>query len=106
MVEALWWLGWDGVAQVSALLGVYLVLALATTVHVLLTKESSRAAAGWMGLVWLSPVLGSVLYTVFGVNRVHRKAVKLRRPRRRAWGQRQDTAVGSTLGGLRQAVAR
>lgn len=58
------------------------VLAVSCTVHVLLTKESSRATIGWVGLVWLSPVLGSLVYLVLGINRVARKGVQITRQQR------------------------
>ncbi len=47
--------------------------------HVLLRKRDVRGAIGWIGLVWLSPGLGVVMYYVFGVNRVIRRATRLRR---------------------------
>ncbi len=50
---------------------------LATAVHILLKKRNTRAAAGWLGLVWFAPVLGVCLYWMFGVNRIKRRA-KLR----------------------------
>src|SRR6185295_7893284 len=46
--------------------------------HALLHKHDSRAAVSWVGLVWLAPLVGSVLYFIFGVNRIHRRAVDLR----------------------------
>ena len=45
--------------------------------HALLYKRDSRAATLWIGIVWLMPVLGPVLYLVFGVNRIRRRAVSL-----------------------------
>jgi cardiolipin synthase len=61
-------------------------LAVAVTVHVLLYKRDVSAAIGWIGLAWLAPMLGSVLYWVFGINRVRRRAhrVGLRYAARRA----------------------
>jgi len=58
---------------------VYAVAAGAVTVHVLLRKRSVRAAIGWIGLAWLSPVFGAALYYLFGINRVTRRASRLRR---------------------------
>jgi cardiolipin synthase len=64
----------------AALLAVLPVLAaLAVTVHVLLRKREVATAAGWIALAWLSPFVGSVLYFLFGINRVSRRALKLRR---------------------------
>ena len=50
---------------------------LATAVHILYKKRNTRAAAGWLGLVWFAPILGVCLYWMFGVNRIKRRA-KLR----------------------------
>jgi len=47
---------------------------LATAVHILYRKRDTRAAAGWLGLVWFAPVLGVLLYWMFGVNRIKRRA--------------------------------
>jgi cardiolipin synthase len=47
--------------------------------HVLLYKRDTRAAIGWIGLIWLSPILGTVLYVLLGINRVNRRARMLRR---------------------------
>lgn len=52
----------------------------AATVHVVLHKRDSRAAIGWAGVIWLVPLAGPLLYFLFGVNRIHRKARRLRRP--------------------------
>jgi cardiolipin synthase len=46
--------------------------------HVVLTKRDSRAAIGWVGIVWLAPFLGTILYFTFGINRIQRKARFLR----------------------------
>ena len=45
--------------------------------HALLNKRDSRAATLWIGIVWLMPVLGAILYLVFGVNRIRRRALTL-----------------------------
>lgn len=45
--------------------------------HALLHKRDNRAATIWLGIVWLIPVLGSVLYLALGVNRIRRRAIKL-----------------------------
>jgi len=51
----------------------------AVTVHVLLRKRDVRAATAWIGVAWLSPGLGAVLYCVFGINRVMRRTSRLNR---------------------------
>ncbi len=49
-------------------------LALTVTAHALRTKRDPGSAVAWIGLAWLSPVLGSVIYALLGVNRVQRRA--------------------------------
>lgn len=61
-----------------AVTAAHLAAASAATVHALLRKREVRAAIGWIGVVWLSPVFGALLYFGFGINRVHRKAQRLR----------------------------
>jgi len=57
------------------LIVIYVLLAGTVTVHVLLTKSDVRAALGWIAVAWLSPVFGALLYFVFGINRVTRRAL-------------------------------
>lgn len=52
----------------------------AVTLHALLRKRDVAATIGWIGLAWLSPLLGPVLYFGFGINRVKRRAQRLRGP--------------------------
>lgn len=59
--------------------GLYLVLAAIVTVDILLKKSDVRAALGWIGAVWLAPIFGSLLYYLFGINRVTRRALRLGR---------------------------
>ncbi len=51
--------------------------ALLASIHVLLHKRDSRAAALWIGLIWLLPVLGPMFYLVLGINRIRRRAISL-----------------------------
>jgi cardiolipin synthase len=55
-----------------------LVVALAapTAIHAVLFKREVRASIGWVGLILVFPVAGALLYWVFGVNRIRRKARK------------------------------
>lgn len=66
-----WW------PQLLGLSGV--LLAVLASVHILLTKRNIHARTGWIGLVWLVPVLGAVLYLLLGINRIHRRAVSMHR---------------------------
>jgi cardiolipin synthase len=49
------------------------------TMHVVLYKRDSRSAVAWVGLIWLVPLVGPVLYLLLGVNRIQRRARALRR---------------------------
>ena len=55
-----------------------LVIAVVTSCHVVLYKRDARAAIGWVGLIWLVPVVGSLLYIGLGINRIQRRARLLR----------------------------
>ncbi len=46
--------------------------------HLIIRRRDVRSAAGWMGLIWLAPVIGVVLYALFGINRIKRKARSVR----------------------------
>ncbi len=69
------------VGGATIFLALHLSIAAAVTVHALLNKRDVSAAIGWIGLAWLSPFMGAALYLGFGVNRVTRRAHKIRRSR-------------------------
>jgi cardiolipin synthase A/B len=48
------------------------------SVHIVFYKRDSRAAIAWIAIVWFSPFLGSLLYYLFGINRIERRARRLR----------------------------
>ena len=82
-------------------LGTGFVLAIAVTIHVLLRKREVASAVGWIGLVWFAPVLGAVLYILFGVNRVRRRARRMLQ--RDAGSDGGDADIPAVIGsGLRQ----
>ena len=56
----------------------HVALAAAVTGHALAHKRDPGSAVAWIGLAWLSPVVGSVLYVLLGINRVRRRARDLR----------------------------
>jgi len=60
---------------------IHVSIAFAVTVHVLLYKRNVGAAISWMGIAWLSPFIGGALYFAFGINRVRRRALRLRNER-------------------------
>ena len=51
-----------------------LLLAVLTTIHVLLNKRDVAAAVGWIALCWFAPFIGSISYMLLGVNRVRTRA--------------------------------
>lgn len=58
--------------------GLAVVLSVWACAHVILFKKDTRAALGWIGLILWVPLVGPVLYFVFGINRLRREAVLLR----------------------------
>ena len=52
----------------------HFAFAAAVTVHALMNKRDVPAAIGWIGMAWLAPIAGALLYVGFGVNRVKRRA--------------------------------
>ena len=61
-----------------AVIGLGLFLSVLATGHVVLNKRDARAAMAWVGVIWLVPMVGAVIYFIFGVNRIRRKAALLR----------------------------
>jgi cardiolipin synthase len=57
------------------------LLAVGVTLHVLLNRRDAGSSVAWIGLAWLSPIMGSVLYLLLGINRVRRRAQSLRQSR-------------------------
>ena len=65
------------------------------TIHVLLGKRNVQSAIGWIGLAWLSPFIGAALYFAFGINRVQRRALILRRASKKP-GEKMLSNTSST----------
>lgn len=59
----------------------HVACATAVTLHALITKRDVPTVIGWIGLAWLSPYFGSLLYVCFGINRVSRRARRIFRSR-------------------------
>ena len=84
MVELLW----TTYAQFGVGLELWLATALvvfvaagcsALSLHVLSRRKPSGSAVAWIGLIWMSPLIGWSAYGLLGVNRVQRKAQRLLR---------------------------
>jgi len=63
----------------EGILGAFVHVAVAglVTVDTLMRKRDVAAAIGWIGMAWLAPALGALLYFSFGINRVRRRALRL-----------------------------
>jgi cardiolipin synthase A/B len=57
--------------------GFHFLGAALASAHALLHKRDTRAATLWIGIVWLMPLFGPVLYLTLGVNRIRRRALAL-----------------------------
>jgi cardiolipin synthase len=75
-----------------------LAMGAVASAHVVLHKRDVRAAIGWIGLIWLVPYGGSILYALFGINRVRRRASGLRplRPHARAPERTKSSLIDLT----------
>src|SRR5436190_5073661 len=62
----------------AGLAGLAIILSIVASAHAVLYKRDSRAAIAWVGFVWLVPLVGAVLYLIFGINRLRRQATLLR----------------------------
>jgi cardiolipin synthase len=96
-------------AKLVGTLALHVVVAACVTAHILLNKRNIGAAISWMGIAWLSPFLGALLYFAFGVNRVKRRAKRLWRARMPAMvgpAPPTDTADGDPLTPLEYAIGR
>ncbi len=69
-------LDWQQVQEFAPELGLVLdfIVALAASSHVILNKSDTRSATAWVGLIWLVPFVGSLLYIFLGINRIERRA--------------------------------
>lgn len=57
--------------------GFSLAASLTAMLHAVLRNRDSRAVIGWVGLIWLAPLLGPLAYLCLGINRIRRKAQDL-----------------------------
>jgi len=67
---------WIYIHWVTIIVILHISLSVMTSVHVLLFKENERTSLAWIGLVIFSPVMGSLFYWLFGINRIKRTAQK------------------------------
>ncbi|TYK66281.1 phospholipase D-like domain-containing protein [Colwellia echini] len=74
IIEAL--IDWISFHWVTIIVIFHVSLSLLTSIHVLLYKENERTSLAWIGLVVFSPVIGTLFYWFFGINRIKRSAQK------------------------------
>ena len=100
--ELLWLIG-----EFAAVM--HIAIAGAVTVHVLLYKRNVGAAVSWIGIAWLSPFIGGILYAIMGITRVKRRAKRLLRARSQpaiAEAASADMSPDDPLAPLEFAVGR
>ncbi|MBU1176629.1 MAG: PLDc N-terminal domain-containing protein, partial [Alphaproteobacteria bacterium] len=95
---------WVQIVEAAIAIG-HVLAALAVTLHVLMTSRNVRSSIGWVGLAWLSPFVGSLIYLAFGINRVARRASRLRIPSTRTRPV-DSHAIGADLSPNFVALAR
>lgn len=66
-----------GQVLATTLTGVGFVAAAAASLHALLNKRRPQSAFGWIAVCLALPLVGALLYCLFGVNRVETRARKL-----------------------------
>lgn len=66
-------------------------ISVVATAHIVLNKRDARAAIGWVGVVWLAPFIGTAFYLMLGINRIQRRASRLRAPGARRLDEASDS---------------
>lgn len=79
------------------LAGALLTIALVASGHAILYKRDPRSSAIWVILIWVLPVAGPLLYLLLGINRVERRAGRLRGRHRRHSGTPLEPSVAAQL---------
>ena len=53
------------------------VAAVIASAHAIMYRRDTRGTIAWVGLIWLSPLIGSILYYCLGINRIRRRGAAL-----------------------------
>lgn len=97
-----WWeeleVGWDGLTAIGAVLGP--LLTGATLLWVLASKKNPTSAAAWCLVVFFIPVLGPLLFFIFGYQHVSRPLARKRRHKIRFQGKHLPLGEGEKPGPL------
>jgi len=75
----------------------WLTITISASIHVVLYKRDTRSAIGWVGIIWLAPLVGTALYVLLGINRIQRRAVKRRGRKHRAFPEAAFACRGEAL---------
>ncbi len=68
-------------------------ISLSAAIHALLSKRDSRSAFGWVAFTLVLPIVGPVVYVIFGINRIRQAAQEIYHPT--AVIQTDETQYGS-----------
>ncbi len=60
----------------TAYLVLWIAISFLASSHAALYKRDSRSLVGWIGIIWIAPILGATFYFLFGINRIQRRAQK------------------------------
>ena len=88
------------------------IVDLIASAHVVVRKRDVRAAIAWVGMIWLVPGVGALLYAILGLNRIRRRVGVLQRDRRRLqFGTPSATSIArigteATVGEALKPLAR
>lgn len=52
-----------------------LSISIPTAIHAAMSKQEVRAAIGWVGVIILSPFMGSALYFIMGINKIRKTQI-------------------------------
>jgi len=74
-------LEWLSLALTTAAVALEAAVMVLAAGHAILHKRDPLSAASWAAVSGLVPVLGPILYVLFGINRIERRAARLRRRR-------------------------
>jgi len=74
-----------------------LMMSLAASAHAILRKRDNREAVAWVAIIFLAPIVGSVMYVLLGVNRIKRRAQSLRAERGRTGLQSTRDAASAAM---------
>lgn len=77
------------------LIFIMVFVAIYAATHALIYKKDSRAAFGWISVCIFVPLIGPLLYFIFGINRVHKRARALATKNIHKVFQEQKYSLGS-----------